>query len=166
MINLQNNNKNFAPLRLCVKKKGNNKGFTLIEVMMVMIILGILAQLSMSFALDLRSRAYDSTAIVDARNLLVAIGNNFISLDLVDYTYDSAAGQDVGTPSVFTLSPGVRLSITGGSASTGDPADDFGFFEAMVYHAQGSDDSTGVAASGKKEFYIYADGAGLITVPE
>ncbi|MDF1592328.1 MAG: prepilin-type N-terminal cleavage/methylation domain-containing protein [Desulfobacterales bacterium] len=40
----------------------NTDGFTLIELMMVMIILGILVQMSMTFALDLRKRAFDATA--------------------------------------------------------------------------------------------------------
>ena len=43
----------------------DNKGFTLIELMMVMVMAAILMQIAWTFALDLRKRGSDVAAIAD-----------------------------------------------------------------------------------------------------
>jgi type II secretory pathway pseudopilin PulG len=139
----------------------NSKGFTMIELFMVFAVVGILAQIAMTFMIDLRSRSSDVAAIADGRNLITAVRNNFVNLDDVDYT--KIDGSDVGVettggdprPPVITLSPGVNVVITGGSESTGTP--DTGFFEAWLYHESGTADLASVTGSGKREFYYCAD---------
>ena len=43
----------------------DNKGFTVIELLMVFIVLGVLAQMAWTFMIDLRTRSYDVTAVAD-----------------------------------------------------------------------------------------------------
>jgi hypothetical protein len=153
---------------LHLRKEGNmlgnlkgNKGFTFVELFIVFVILGVLAQMAWTFLIDLRSRSYDVTAVADGKNLITIVRNNFVNLDDVDYT--KINGSEVGVetiggvarPPVITLSPGVRVVVTAGSESTGFP--DSGFFEAWLYHENGTDDSASTTGCGKQEFYYLAD---------
>ncbi len=128
----------------------DNKGFTLVELFIVLAILGVLAQMALTFMVDLRTRSYDVTAVADGRNLITVVRNNFVNSDDVNYTKinDSEVGVettgDVARPPVYTLSPGVVAVVTGGSRSSGIP--NTNFFEAKLYHVNGS-----------KEFYYLAD---------
>jgi prepilin-type N-terminal cleavage/methylation domain-containing protein len=144
-------------------KLKDSRGFTFVELLMVFVVLGILAQIALVFMLDIRSRAYDTTALADGRNLITTVRNNFVNLDDVDYT--KTDGSDIGiettagqprTP-VFTLSPGVGITFDPGSKSTGKPddPDDPNYFEASLYHTAGTSD--GSTDSGKREFYYLAD---------
>jgi len=142
-------------------KLKESKGFTMIELLMVFVILGVLAQMAWTFMIDLRSRSYDVTAVADGKNLITVVRNSFVNLDDVDYT--KINGSDVGVettggvarPPVFTLSPGVRIVVTGGSESTGFP--DTSFFEAWLYHENGTADPGSTTGCGKREFYYLAD---------
>lgn len=134
----------------------------MIELLMVFVVLGILAQISLTFMIDLRSRSSDVMAIADGRNLITVVRNNFVNLDDVDYT--KINGSDVGVetaggvarPPVFTLSPGVTIWVTNGSKS-GTPGDCS--FEAWLSHTNGSADAAGFNMTGtdNREFYYYAD---------
>ena len=142
-------------------KLTDNKGFTFVELLMVFIVLGILAQVGLTFMLDLRKRSSDVMAISDGKNLITVVRNNFVNLDDVDYT--KINGSDIGVETtggsgrveVFTLSPGVNIVVTAGSESNGTP--DTGFFEAWLYHDNGTDDPASTTGCGKREFYYYAD---------
>jgi prepilin-type N-terminal cleavage/methylation domain-containing protein len=133
----------------------DHRGFTLIELLSVFIVLGILAQISFVYVLDMRSRAHDTMAISDGRNLFTAVRDNFVNLDDVDYTQVNGRGVGVQTTGgaerdpVFTLSPGVRMRTIAGSSGTPD----MGFFQVYLYHENGTDLPT---PSGKKEFYYLA----------
>ena len=106
-------------------KLKDNKGFTLIEIFIVCVILGVLAQMALTFVIDLRTRSYDVTAVADGRNLIMVVRNSFVTLEDIDYT--SINGPQVGVTTtggaarvkVYTLSPGVMAVVTGGSGSTG-----------------------------------------------
>ena len=143
------------------RKLRNEKGFTLIELMMVMIVLGILAQMSTIFALDIRARAYDAVALSDGKNLMTVAGNVFLALEDVDFAHTPAEGSDIGAwttgggerPPVFTLSPGVRAIIDGESGVTAGS----GYIDARVYHINGTDDTIPPSTSGKREFYFVLD---------
>lgn len=142
---------------MCTRIK-NTDGFTLIELLMVMIILGILMQMSLLFVLDLRQRAFDATALADGKNLMTVAGNSFIGLDDVDFTHTSADGSQIGVldtggsprQPIFNLSPGVRAVIFG--SSPGIPGG--GLVTARVYHINGTNDLT---PSGKREFWFSID---------
>jgi len=137
----------------------DNKGFTMIELLMVFLVLGVLAQMAWTFMIDLRSRSYDVTAVADGKNLITVVRNSFVTLEDIDYTSISnthigikTTGGDARAP-VYTFTSGVKAVVTGGSESTGTP--DTSFFEAYLYHENGSPDS--VSDSGKREFYYIAD---------
>ncbi len=52
-----------------LKKHRNQKGFTLIELMIVSAIIGILAAIAIPQFSSYRAKSYNSAALADARNL-------------------------------------------------------------------------------------------------
>jgi prepilin-type N-terminal cleavage/methylation domain-containing protein len=143
--------------RKMLGKLKDSKGFTLIELFIVFVILGVLAQMAWTFMIDLRTRSFDVSAVADGKNLITLVRNNAVTLDDVDYT--KINGSDVGVettggvarPPIFTLSPGVRIVVTGGSECNGIP--DTSFFEAWLYHENGTDDPVSTTGCGNREFY-------------
>jgi prepilin-type N-terminal cleavage/methylation domain-containing protein len=141
-------------------KLKDNKGFSLLELLVVLLILGIMAQMTSIFVLDLKTRSSDLMAISDGRNLMTIIRDNFVNLEDVDYTQTNGSGIGVRTVGgvnrqpVFSLSSGVGFRIEAGSQSDGTAEN--GYFEAYLYHTGGTSDTT---VSGKREFYYLADEA-------
>ena len=141
-------------------KLRDNKGFTLIELMTVIICFGVLIQMAWNFMGDMRTRSYDISAVSDGRNLVTVVRGNFINLDDVDFKHSPGQGPDIGTkdrsnnprPAIFTLSRGVKARIVPGSESG---TADQGYYEAYVWHEAGSDDPGSM--SGKREFWYLAD---------
>jgi prepilin-type N-terminal cleavage/methylation domain-containing protein len=149
-------------------KPGNEKGFTFIELLMVMIILGILTQMATTFVLDLRKRAFDAVALSDGKNLMSIAGNVILVLEDVDFTHTPADGSDIGVldtsssprAAIFTMSQGVQAGITGQSDTTPGSS----FIAANLFHPHGTDDP--ITPSGKREFYFFFDEAtSTISVP-
>jgi len=145
-----------------VAKLKDDKGFTLIELLMVMIIMGILAQMGMTYFQDLRDRSYDVVAIADGKNLMIATGNAFVLLEDVDFTHTPADGREVGTQRwsggardpIYTLSSGVKAVIVGQSETS--PGNSI--VTAYLYHENGTDDpGASFTGSGKREFYFFID---------
>ena len=130
-------------------RNNNNCGFTLMELVLVILIIGILAQIGLSYMVNFQAKAKDSIAIHDGRNLLTAVQTSFANREVVDYEHAATDGSDIGTPTVFKLNQGVRAKITAGSLSDGSEGN--GWFEAYLYHINGTDDTATV--SGKREFY-------------
>jgi prepilin-type N-terminal cleavage/methylation domain-containing protein len=138
----------------------DNKGFTMVELMMVMICLGVLIQMAWNFLGDMRTRSSDVSAVSDGRNLVTAVRLNFVNLDDVDLQHGPGQGPDIGTkdrsnndrPAIFTLSPGVKARIVPGSESG---TAEQGYYEAYLWHEAGTDDP--VSISGKREFWYLAD---------
>ena len=58
-------------------RKSNNKGFTLIELMIAMAIIGVLAAIAIPNFIAYRDKAYCSAAESDARNVTLAIAEYF-----------------------------------------------------------------------------------------
>jgi prepilin-type N-terminal cleavage/methylation domain-containing protein len=142
------------------KQIKDNRGFTFIELLTVFVVLGILAQLTTLFYMDMWSRSYDLTAFSDGRNLVTVVRDNFVDRADVDYTHNPGDGSDIGDidtgggarDPVFTLSPGVEATINGES----NPANPLGgFVTATVYHSQGTDEG-----GGKREYTFIIDESG------
>lgn len=132
----------------------NNRGFTLLELVIVVCLISILSQISLSYFTDFQARAKDATAILDGRNLLTAVETNFAHREVVDYEHDPGDGSQIGDPTtVYTLAQGVRARITAGSQSL--KTEGTGYFEAYLYHVNGTDDP--VSHSGKREYYYLID---------
>jgi prepilin-type N-terminal cleavage/methylation domain-containing protein len=152
-----------------LKKLKDNRGFTFIELLMVMIVMGIIAQIALVFMIDLRSRSSDLLAMSDGRNLVTIARANFVNLDDVKYDHNPGDGPDIGTLDtgnnprpdgpVFTLSPGVKAKITAGSESPGTP--DLGFLEVYLCHESGTKvGAAGMTGEGRKEYYYVVDELG------
>jgi prepilin-type N-terminal cleavage/methylation domain-containing protein len=145
-----------------LRKLRENKGFTMIELLMVIICLTVLVQMAWNFLGDMRRRSYDVTAVADGRNLFTVVRGNFINLDDVSYEHAPGDGPDIGTkdtsnnprPAIFTLSSGVRARIAANTRS-GVPED--GYFDAVLFHEAGTDDPT--TLSGRKEYWYFAEEA-------
>ncbi len=148
-----------------LKNVKDSKGFTFIEIMMVMIMLGVLSQMAWNFMGDVRQRSSDVSAVADGRNLITVVRANFINLDSVRLRHNPDQGPDIGTrdrnnnprPPVFTLSRGVMARIEPGSQSG---IVHQGYYEAYLYHINGTEDAA--TESGKREFWYLADEANEI----
>jgi type II secretory pathway pseudopilin PulG len=140
----------------------DNKGFTLIEIMMVIICLIVLVEMAWNFMGDMRKRSSDIAAVSDGRNLITVVRSNFINRDSVNYQHNPGQGSEIGTkdrvnnprPPVFTLSAGVKAKIVPGSESGVLTQ---GYYEAYLWHEDGTDDP--MSPSGKREFWYLADEA-------
>ena len=108
-------------------KRQGQKGFTLIELMIVIAIIGILAAIAIPNFLSYRQRAYDSAAQSDLKNLMTAQEAYFVDHDTyVDITGVSAGGEISDLD--LTLSKGVTAGGTG--STTG--------YTMSAYHTSGS----------------------------
>ena len=96
------------------KLRGNSKGFTLIELMIVIAIIGILAAIAIPNFLRYRDKAFCSRSETDAQNILAAMSSYFADPDhtevpdLADLTRD----EDL----VLNNSSEVSITTTGNGA--------------------------------------------------
>ncbi len=127
----------------------NMKGFTIIELMIVMATMSILATIAIANFNQMKTKAYDSTALADSRNLVDSIINATLSEDDVDFSVVNAAGavgnlDTSGNPRepVLFLSPGVAALITGDTDE--GPGSDV-IVSAIIYHTKGTSDPASVS---------------------
>ena len=100
----------------------DQKGFTLIELMIVIAIIGILAAIAIPQFSSYRKRGYNAAAQADLKNL-ATVEEAYYN---VTFTYTNAVGDL--TPLGFKTSAGIIVNIT--TANTTD-------FTATGYHAGG-----------------------------
>jgi prepilin-type N-terminal cleavage/methylation domain-containing protein len=138
----------------------NNKGFTLIELAVVSCMISVIASIAIMNYMPYRSKAFDSTALADARGLVESVIMATVNDEDVDYTKVNTGGpvgdiDTAGNPRqpVFVLSTGVAAFIIGDSAQA--PNGDTTIFQAIIYHTNGTDDPA--SFSGKKEFTCSVD---------
>jgi len=142
----------------CFKKFKENKGFSTIELMIVVAILSIISQIAFDLYADYKAKAYNAAAINDGKQLVNAVVNNVISYEDVDYTHDENDDNRIGAydtdgnsrSPVLILSKGVKARIVGDNDASG-----FGYMEAYVYSEGGTRDSS--TPSGRREFYCIVD---------
>jgi len=108
------------------KLRGNNsKGFTLIELMIVIAIIGILAAIAIPNFIAYRNKSFCSLAESDANNITAEIGDYFAIPTHTDIaTADlSFVGSMLNTWQIDTADPSVNITITVTDASGRCPAE-------------------------------------------
>jgi type IV pilus assembly protein PilA len=104
--------------------KNNEKGFTLIELMIVIAIIGILAAIAIPQFSAYRQRSYNSSANADLRNAATAQEAYYVDW----MTYTTTEARLIGTYGLFT-SAGVVFTINSGDATV---------YNMEAYHESGS----------------------------
>ena len=94
-----------------LNKKKNEKGFTLIELMIVIAIIGILAAIAIPQFSAYRKRSYNAASQADLRNAATAQEAYFVD----EQTYCSSTGTLIGPTYGLYLSENVALTIVAAS---------------------------------------------------
>lgn len=128
------------------KEIRNADGFTLVELMVVIGIVGILTSSAMVYFTDMLRSSRDTVALQDASNLMIVVSNNFVGDESVNY--QARNGQQLGINDasggardpVYTLSAGVRIDFAGGYSNMSYGAGDntASQFVANLYHSSGT----------------------------
>lgn len=102
-------------------EKKNQKGFTLIELMIVIAIIGILAAIAIPQFSAYRKRGYNASALTDAKNGYTAAQAYFVD-------------NPTGTPTVANLNSYGLTTSTGVTVTTGGDATNVA---VVGYHSSG-----------------------------
>jgi len=109
---------------LKLNKMKNQQGFTLIELMIVIAIIGILAAIAIPQFSAYRQRAYNSSANSDLKNAATAQEAYYVDNE----SYTSTIGNLIGTYGLYTSEKVVFLSMAGDITS----------YTMKAYHTSGN----------------------------
>jgi type IV pilus assembly protein PilA len=101
--------------RMCLQMKKKNKGFTLIELIVVIAILGILAAVLIPTFSGFQSKAHSTQALVEAKQWATAADAYVVEKGLANaYVFTTVAGGDVAQ---VTATAGTTGSVTNATVS-------------------------------------------------
>ena len=123
--------------------KKSEKGFTLIELMIVVAIIGILAAIAIPQFSSYRIRAFNSAAESDMRNIMN--GEEAYFADNETYADVAKVGSQTASTTTFGSLPGVKLSKGVYGEVTGSGVSDF---TAHTKHYSGDKTYVGSASAG------------------
>jgi prepilin-type N-terminal cleavage/methylation domain-containing protein len=109
---------------IALTNKKYEKGFTLIELMIVMAIIGLLAAIAIPQFSAYRTRSFNSAAVADLRNAMGAQEVYYVNHQV----YANSASDLIGSYGL-TYTPNVSLTLTVTGSSTG--------YTLISYHSSG-----------------------------
>jgi prepilin-type N-terminal cleavage/methylation domain-containing protein len=151
----------------------DQRGFTLVELIVCFLIIGLLSSMGALYLADIRNRSGDSQAYTEGRHLITAISDAMLADEDVDFANTKGADEEIQGPvgthlsdgsgtrtPIYNLSGDIRARIVGTNAE--DPGD--GEITVYLWSVKGSNDTS---PSGKREYFYYIDEAsGIISTPD
>lgn len=116
-------------------KRQGQKGFTLIELMIVIAIIGILAAIAIPNFISYRKRSYDTAAQSDLKNLMTAQEAYYV--DNSTYKDFSNEGSDTASDTItLSTSPELKAYLSKGVHADADTSTSS--YTMTAYHTSGS----------------------------
>jgi len=138
----------------------NHRGFTLMELCIVIATMSILATIGLKSYMDSRKHVVDAVALSEARGLGTAVYNVFLDQEDVDLSHLPGDGPRIGTTDnagnprapVFIMSAAMEAQIIGSSDFGGTGR---GKCDAWIWHPLGN----------KKYYLLIDEAAGISSFP-